>query len=328
MLRKFRTFKRSINTLVLMTPLIALADINGIEFVGKETITLHNPDSLSSEPPKKILVNKIKIDNKFKEEFRNQLKLIIHNLDYNHLKKNLKLNPQDFNVDLGMSNVPVLDQGQNDTCSLFATSAWLDANFNAGDYLSQQCLLELGVYLNQTNNEESGWEGITSGTVYLNRVNTSGAISKTNCPDQYADKTKSMDTQTYWNYSNGKWSQEITWNKITRKDINALKQSLDSGERVYIEVLLHKNYVDGFAIDNLDHALWDLPPNEPDRTNFVNDVLNNTNLVGHGGVVTGYSDTLKILKIRNSWGAKYGDKGEFYMSYDFYQLMNSDAYIK
>lgn len=46
-------------------------------------------------------------------------------------------------VDLGMANVPVLDQGAYGTCVTFAATAALDARLQKGDYIDQQCSLAL-----------------------------------------------------------------------------------------------------------------------------------------------------------------------------------------
>ncbi|WBV63527.1 hypothetical protein PGH43_01250 [Legionella pneumophila 130b] len=53
-------------------------------------------------------------------------------------------------VELGMNNVPVLNQGSFGTCVTFATTAAIDAALNKGDYISQLCQLQLGLYLEKT----------------------------------------------------------------------------------------------------------------------------------------------------------------------------------
>ena len=57
------------------------------------------------------------------------------------------INPK-FQVDLGMANVPVLDQGAYGTCVTFSSTAALDAILAQGDFVSQQCSLELDYGLN------------------------------------------------------------------------------------------------------------------------------------------------------------------------------------
>jgi hypothetical protein len=50
-------------------------------------------------------------------------------------------------MQLGMNNVPVLDQGGFGSCVTFANTAAVDADLSKGDYISQLCLLQLGRYL-------------------------------------------------------------------------------------------------------------------------------------------------------------------------------------
>jgi C1A family cysteine protease len=45
-------------------------------------------------------------------------------------------------------------------------------------------------------------------------------------------------------------------------------------------------------------------------------------LGGHAVLAVGYDDATKRFKVRNSWGTSWGDKGYFYMPYDY--LTNSD----
>lgn len=45
---------------------------------------------------------------------------------------------------------------------------------------------------------------------------------------------------------------------------------------------------------------------------------------GHAVCAVGYDDDAKHLIVRNSWGAGWGDKGYFYLSYDFVNTYCSD----
>jgi C1A family cysteine protease len=44
---------------------------------------------------------------------------------------------------------------------------------------------------------------------------------------------------------------------------------------------------------------------------------NDSPLGGHAVLIVGYDDVKRLFKVRNSWGASWGDKGYFYMSYDY-----------
>lgn len=81
-------------------------------------------------------------------------------------------------VQLGMNDVPVLDQGQHGTCVTFAATAALDALIGRGDYISQLCLLNLGNFIgNHTLFRPSGWDG-SYASITLARLSEYGIVSK------------------------------------------------------------------------------------------------------------------------------------------------------
>lgn len=41
------------------------------------------------------------------------------------------------------------------------------------------------------------------------------------------------------------------------------------------------------------------------------------NLGGHAVIIVGYDDDKQMFKVRNSWGKEWGDKGHFYLPYDY-----------
>jgi len=51
------------------------------------------------------------------------------------------------------------------------------------------------------------------------------------------------------------------------------------------------------------------------------------NLGGHSVLVVGYIDADSCLIVRNSWGAAWGDKGYFYMPYDYLTKYTFDYWI-
>ena len=86
----------------------------------------------------------------------------IEPLNANYKKVPVLRAPKDglsSSIDLGMNNVPVLDQGSHGTCVTFATTAAVDAVLGKGDYVSQLCNLELGATLEQFGYYPSGWDG-------------------------------------------------------------------------------------------------------------------------------------------------------------------------
>jgi len=80
-------------------------------------------------------------------------------------------------IQLGMNQVPVLNQGPHGTCTTFANTAAIDAVLGKGDYISQLCQLQLGFYLENNAYMPSGWNG-TYGPIVLNQMSTFGIINK------------------------------------------------------------------------------------------------------------------------------------------------------
>jgi C1A family cysteine protease len=52
------------------------------------------------------------------------------------------------------------------------------------------------------------------------------------------------------------------------------------------------------------------------------DVKNEKAVGGHAVMAVGYDDSISSIIVRNSWGATWGDKGYFYMPYDY--IVDSD----
>jgi C1A family cysteine protease len=52
-------------------------------------------------------------------------------------------------------------------------------------------------------------------------------------------------------------------------------------------------------------------------------------LGGHAVLVSGYNRTTRLLKVRNSWGADWGDNGYFYLPFDYVFTANlaADAWV-
>lgn len=227
--------------------------------------------------------------------------------------------PSANKIDLGMNKVPVFDQGIYGTCTVFVATAALDALMNAGDFISQQCLLELGVAL-QNQFVTSGWNGAW-GSVIFNRIENYGVISQKNCPHQYADPNAMLSNSEYLNLSNKLWSTSFKRYKLAAKDLDSLKNALNKGHRVLISTAFHKDYINGDSINGYRYGLWSLPS---DLKKFIREI-NNGSWIGHSSLVIGYDDQTELLKIRNSWGAKAGVKGNYYMTYEYYKFMNMDA---
>jgi len=300
----------------------------------KNSLDLVFSQDVTQESTKAVKINTIVLDS---QDQKALLDKADHIANINAIPKYIFEN--DFDIDLKMNNVPVLDQGEHGTCMTFAITALIDAIKASGDYISQQCLLELGnYYISDFNNLDpecsfSGWEGFDDPKCLLKRIDTHGIVAKADCPHAYPLDESSllrfekMSINDYKILSyNNQWAKDYTWVPIVNPNsISAIKKALNNNNRVLIAsmVKLGKEINEtGYPINNKKSGLWALPTNFTEFEKFIK----GKNSFGlHAMVVTGYSDKHKILKIRNSWGNLSGDNGDYYMTYDYYRLMNLET---
>ena len=122
-----------------------LSFAKNVKIVGDRPLTFYNQ---SNSDYKTIKLLKVEVSPKKIIQLDQQFKL-------NQFQSNHILNLQPNSVQLGMGNVPVLDQGMHGTCVTFADSAAIDAVLNQGDYISQLCILQLTNFLNTSAWNES-----------------------------------------------------------------------------------------------------------------------------------------------------------------------------
>lgn len=258
-------------------------------------------------------------------------------------------------VELGMNEVPVLDQGQHGACVTFANTGALDALIAKGDYISQLCSLELGDYLEKLSYLPSGWDG-TFGPESLGRLMEFGVVSMTNqtkqsCAgvtaypggdmanlgkpmslDENAKISEGINYDYYW-YPLISSTERFAWSsKNTEAPNNLLlnvKQVLASPNakqtlRLTFGALLPVEYCSAGACAKY---------HKPDDTWAITKAIKNAKdpeFGGHEMIITGYNDNATaidnegtkhtgLLILRNSWSDKHGDNGDFYMTYDFFK---------
>jgi len=278
------------------------------------------------------------------------------------------------NVNLGMENVPVLNQGEWGSCVTFAITGSIDALLKKGDYISQLCNLELGAYLESIDEEhDSGWNGSDHETV-LGQIQKYGVITmetqKTQgcgserkiyeyplhrhddkgAPMTIADFSRfaePMNHQVYWksllNFNNA-------FSKRAHEDnvVMNVKLALANGHRVVIEHVLDVNgelfqYLGAMGNYQTDHDTWVVTEQVKEDIRKLNDdnVPDEEKPLfgGHAMIITGFNDHAiaiektndgqvehkGIFTIRNSVTGLAGDRGTFYMSYDYFKLLNGGA---
>jgi len=258
-------------------------------------------------------------------------------------------------VQLGMNHVPVLDQGRHGTCVTFAITATIDAALDKGNYISQLCLLQLGQNLENQGLGRSGWTGLW-GNVELERIDKFGIISLKNQHQNgcgglndypyYTTPNTEMSAEEYESLSQHLSGKRFTWKPIftkkqsttPTKDINKkvtdVKAALDAGNRVTFGVLLPRTDLGTLGAVAWHHYFadtWVLSYKIAQELEYA------STFPGHEMIITGYDDNAVamddyghrhygLFTLRNSWGSYVADWGDFYMSYDYFNALATEAY--
>lgn len=281
---------------------------------------------------------------------------------YNPAKASFALNRDSTlpsEAQLGMGNVPVLDQGRHGTCVTFATSAAIDAVIGQGDHVSQLCSLELGKTLENNGYEPSGWDGswgyivtdqyLRFGAISLKDQRSQGCAGTKEYPTDAQNNTgNNMSLREYKSLSNDlnnyfyidhlmNFDQRLSSNFNNEKIelvVKEIKEAIHAGNRVTFGTILkipsrELCTVGACATHNKRNDTWAL-------TSEVDNPSNQQG--GHEMVITGYDDTATavdhdgkihrgLFTLRNSWGASVGDNGNFYMTYDYFKKFAGEAQV-
>jgi hypothetical protein len=313
--------------------------------------------SLKHEKPNIVMLQKVKLSEHAKQAMKKRL----HSLKNPTAKANFAAK-QNYpsNFDLGMENVPVLNQGMHGSCVTFANAGALDALIKQGDYVSELCSLTLGLYIESKHkNEEeypSGWNG-SWGPIVLDQFFKYGVVSMQNqqsygcggltdypvwdpsatgrpmTPAEYGQLSESISDKYDWE---GILSVEEAFGDGFDGDdvVTKVKDQLVRGNRVTFGVLLDINYGSNGAVGQYKTKwgkdTWMLIPGIEE--DFNNDEIE----AGHEMIITGYDDDAVVTSpsgvtnkglfiLRNSWGVQAGNQGEYYMTYDHFKLMTMEA---
>jgi len=332
---------RSLSILLFVAPLFAQPTIEVDGTIDQ---------TLPSQPEKTIQLIRLKLSSEAETLIAKkmvQAKL----LDTNKLVlEGTRVTPS---VQLGMNNVPVLDQGPHGTCVTFSTTAALDAIIGQGDYISQLCTLTLNQYLSSHGYAPDFWNGTLPKHVF-NQMNIFGIISKTNeqqygCgglteyPNLPSTKSNEMDVDEFHQISENlsdlidfDTTQILDYYQFVQKETSVkkieqdVKNALNQGDRLTIgTIVIPDGFIGAYGKYHVSNDTWIL---NADVVNYIN---SNQELAGHAMVLTGYDDYAVVMDsqgkvhrglftLRNSWGPRAGDQGNFYMSYDYFRSLVMD----
>lgn len=318
--------------------------------IKEQVVSNHNQKIVTPFVTRDIKLLNIQLSDKAKKS----LIAKTHNAVANQLTNKTLHGKLPASIQLGMNDVPVLDQGEHGTCVTFAATAAFDAIIGQGDYISQLCQLQLGNYLSTNAYGYSGWDG-SLGRWVLSQMETFGVVSKevettVGCgglheyPNKGPIPETSISLKKYYKISESMAKIQALWLPIldiyqaterfdTNKTLADVKASLVHGDRVIFAVLLLDFDLGmmgaaGKKSDTYDS--WVLTPE------IARDIFLNPSFGGHEMIITGYDDeaiatddegrTYKgLLTLRNSWGENVGDHGNFYMSYEYFKLLAMEA---
>lgn len=215
--------------------------------------------------------------------------------DIQHITNMSPTNKIPSAVDLRDKCPPVYDQGDLGSCSANAGCACIVMLLNSPQLL----LSRLFLYY-----EERSLEHVTAEDSGASMRDVCKASNKYGvCEDSYMP----YDISKFANPPSKEAIKDALKYKIQAykalKTLDDIKQAIASRKQ---PVLLGMKVFESFESDHTAKTgIMTLPQ------------ANEKNLGGHAVLVVGYDDTKKILIVRNSWGAGWGDKGYFYMPYDY-----------
>lgn len=217
----------------------------------------------------------------------------------------------DVSVDLGMYQVPVLNQENYGVSTIYSTTAALDALLGKGDFIDQDCTTSLVKFLHSYDFSDIN---------IINSLKEYGVVRKdpaNKCPQNL------VSLEQYTSLVDHTVDVSNVHLLEFKANLDNVRQSLDRKNRVLMEFGLMAN-PDPVSVQGFDFVknkktyvggLWACkqPGNAKNYCRPSN--------AGHAVVVIGYDDTQKLLKVRNSWGNEVGENGDFYMSYEFFEKM-------
>lgn len=221
--------------------------------------------------------------------------------DHRDLKFSLpqKMKKLPAKVDLRIDAIPVFDQGALGSCTANAISAAFAFNVLKQNEEAFYIPSRLFIYYN---------ERLMEGTVDQD----SGAMLR--------DGIKSINKVGVC--AENSWPYDI--NKFTNKPADSCYKEASGNKAIKYERLNRSLYdfksclASGFPFVGGFSVYESFQSRDVTKTGKMPMPGDNERLLGgHAILVMGYDDEMQCFIVRNSWGTKWGDKGHFYMPYDY-----------
>ncbi|MBA3536460.1 MAG: hypothetical protein H0T84_07620 [Tatlockia sp.] len=204
--------------------------------------------AIPSQKNGKVRLEQVKISDGADNFFKARLKAML-------VKGALKNSKLPAKIDLGMTTVPILDQGEYPTCVTFAVTAALDAALERGDYISQLCLLKLGHALSQQKYTGNPWDG-SNADLILSLILDYGMVSKEAQLQGFCGDIKEypLNPQHYESPAYNDLLSPENYHNISSQLIGTHKQSkLINFQKLFS--LLDENYDEDPNLDNQSHII-------------------------------------------------------------------------
>lgn len=201
-------------------------------------------------------------------------------------------------VDLRPGMPAVYDQGELGSCSGNAIAAAFQFD-QLKEHITSWNPSRLFIYYNErliegTVNEDSGAElrdGIKTIAGY-------GVCEESLWPYNIAQFTVKPSAAAY---AEAKQHTAVQYERVTQ-NLNEMKQVLAGGFPIVVGIMVYESFE---SEEVANTGVVPMP------------AANEQCLGGHAVVVVGYSDEHHQFIMRNSWGTSWGDKGYFYIPYEY-----------
>lgn len=252
-------------------------------------------------------------------------------------------------TELDVHDMAVLNQGANGVCTFFSTVTAIQATVHPSTALSPMCMVQLDKYLHPDP------KGSITIANPLHLVQQYGIVplrtqEELGCAGIYEFNPRQeisvpMSTEEYLHKSEIYYKKQVSWRYVfdnfsslvnSSGRLTQIKKALLAGRFVILEFMVAPEEGAGGAVGQykVENDTWVLTPRVV--YNILERLSSEYVLLGHAIVIIGYDDDAEaidengethrgLIKLRNSWGARSGDHGDFYMSYDYLAALGHAA---